>query len=93
MGWGCDLSWDCFWAVLWALEVGLSVYVVVNFEERRRAGYVHLAFALAMFAMYVATAAMVGRVRERVKWRATNSQQDVECGGKPCTTAPVVVKV
>jgi len=94
VGWGCDLSWDCFWAMLWALEVGLSIYTAIH--SRRPGAILHVVFSVGMFALYVATAAMVGKVRESVKWQAS---KDVEAGNgggvgvKPGTTAPLVVQV
>jgi len=92
--WGCDLGWDCFWAVLWAAETGLAIYTAVR--ARRGRAWADVAVSFGMFVLYVATAVMVGKVREAVKWRAS---EDIEAakGGVgvvgPYTTAPPAVRV
>jgi len=98
--WGCDLGWDCFWAVLWALETGLAIYTAVKARQGRP--WATVAISFGMFLLYVATAVMVGKVRESVKWRAS---EDIEvakggvgmvgCVGVvgPYTTAPPTVRV
>ena len=98
--WGCDLGWDCFWAVLWAAETGLAFYVAVKARQGRP--WATVAISFGMFLLYVATAVMVGKVRESVKWRAS---EDIEAakggvgavGGVgvvgPYTTAPPAVRM
>lgn len=78
----CDLGWDCIWAALWGADAVYRTVMAAKSPSAIAIGFIVV--SAAVFAMYVATAVMSGKVRRALM--AQKAQQGM-AGGKDIETA------
>jgi hypothetical protein len=65
---GCDIGWDCLWAVLWGASFTRAMVVLFSYGRGDSPYYIADAvFSVVMFGLFASTAVLSAKVRGRVK--------------------------